>query len=317
MHTATAVLEALGATVEEISLPHTEYAIATYYIIAPAEASANLARYDGVRYGYRNENPEDLIDMYKRTRSEAFGEEVKRRIMIGTFALSAGYQDAYYRKAQKVRTLIKSDFDAAFEKVDVIATPTSPTPAFKIGERTDDPLQNVSFRCDDNACEPRRVTRYLCTVRFCEKRVTGWITTPRCAFCREKSVASCLYFRAKHGSPSAEAENRNLRSGFVVNAFVAPFGGLLGAMVGGVLWAKYIQWTGHTAGFIAIGIGVFIGTGMLLTSSRSLERDARTMWLVVSTAAALFAILGIFIGKYLDVQWKRGCPNRGTTASRE
>ena len=141
VHTAIAVLESVGATVEEISLPHTEYAIATYYIIAPAEASANLARYDGVRYGYRTESPEDLIDMYKRTRSEAFGEEVKRRIMIGTFALSAGYQDAYYRKAQKARTLIKSDFDAAFEKVDVIATPTSPTPAFKIGERTADPLQ--------------------------------------------------------------------------------------------------------------------------------------------------------------------------------
>lgn len=138
---ATALLEGLGATVEEISLPHTEYAIATYYIIAPAEASANLARYDGVRYGYRNANPEDLITMYKKTRSEGFGEEVKRRIMIGTFALSAGYQDAYYKKAQKARTLIKSDFDAAFENVDVIATPTSPTPAFKIGERTADPLQ--------------------------------------------------------------------------------------------------------------------------------------------------------------------------------
>ena len=123
VHTATAVLEGLGATVEEVSLPHTEYAIATYYIIAPAEASANLARYDGVRYGYRNGNPEDLITMYKRTRSEGFGEEVKRRIMLGTFALSAGYQDAYYKKAQKARTLIKSDFDAAFEKVDVIATP--------------------------------------------------------------------------------------------------------------------------------------------------------------------------------------------------
>ena len=138
---AVAVLEGLGATVQEISLPHTEYAIATYYIIAPAEASANLARYDGVRYGYRTENPEDLITMYKKTRSQGFGEEVKRRIMIGTFALSAGYQDAYYKKAQKVRTLIKSDFDAAFAEVDVIATPTSPTPAFKIGERTADPLQ--------------------------------------------------------------------------------------------------------------------------------------------------------------------------------
>lgn len=141
VHEAIATLENLGATIVDISLPHTEYAIATYYIIAPAEASANLARYDGVRYGYRSEHPTDLLTMYKRTRSQGFGQEVKRRIMLGTFALSAGYQDAYYRKAQKVRTLIKSDFDAAWAKVDLIATPTSPTPAFKIGERTADPLQ--------------------------------------------------------------------------------------------------------------------------------------------------------------------------------
>ncbi len=146
VYAAIAALEKQGASVQEISLPHTEYAIATYYIIAPAEASANLARYDGVRYGYRTEEPADLINMYKKTRSEGFGQEVKRRIMLGTFALSAGYQDAYYRKAQKARTLIKSDFDAAFEKVDVIATPTSPTPAFKIGERTADPLQ--MYLCD-------------------------------------------------------------------------------------------------------------------------------------------------------------------------
>ncbi|MCZ6676478.1 MAG: Asp-tRNA(Asn)/Glu-tRNA(Gln) amidotransferase subunit GatA [Candidatus Poribacteria bacterium] len=138
---AIELLRSAGATVEEISLPHTEYAIATYYIIAPAEASANLARYDGVRYGFRAENAEDLIDMYKKTRSQGFGEEVKRRIMLGTYALSSGYYDAYYLKAQKVRTLIKSDFDKAFEKVDVVVTPTSPTPAFKIGERTADPLQ--------------------------------------------------------------------------------------------------------------------------------------------------------------------------------
>ncbi len=146
VQTAIAELEKLGASIEEISLPHTDYAIATYYIIAPAEASANLARYDGVRYGYRTEEPADLINMYKKTRSEGFGQEVKRRIMLGTFALSAGYQDAYYKKAQKARTLIKSDFDDAFKKVDVIATPTSPTPAFKIGERTADPLQ--MYLCD-------------------------------------------------------------------------------------------------------------------------------------------------------------------------
>ena len=138
---AIEALRQCGATVKEISLPHTEYAIATYYIIAPAEASANLARYDGVRYGFRAEGAEDLIDMYKKTRSQGFGAEVKRRIMLGTYALSSGYYDAYYLKAQKVRTLIKSDFDQAFEKVDVVVAPTSPTPAFKVGERTADPLQ--------------------------------------------------------------------------------------------------------------------------------------------------------------------------------
>jgi aspartyl-tRNA(Asn)/glutamyl-tRNA(Gln) amidotransferase subunit A len=134
-------LQSCGAIVEEISLPHTDYAIAAYYIIAPAEASANLARYDGVRYGFRAEDAEELIDMYKQTRSQGFGDEVKRRIMLGTYALSSGYYDAYYLKAQKVRTLIKADFDKAFEKVDVVVTPTSPTPAFKLGERTADPLQ--------------------------------------------------------------------------------------------------------------------------------------------------------------------------------
>ena len=141
VHTSVQALKECGASIEEISLPHTEYAIATYYIIAPAEASANLARYDGVRYGYRAEDAEELIDMYKKTRSRGFGEEVKRRIMLGTYALSSGYYDAYYLKGQKARTLIKSDFDRAFETVDAIVTPTSPTPAFKVGERTADPLQ--------------------------------------------------------------------------------------------------------------------------------------------------------------------------------
>lgn len=141
VHEAIAALQRCGAIVEEISLPHTDYAIAAYYIIAPAEASANLARYDGVRYGFRAGDTEELIDMYKQTRSQGFGDEVKRRIMLGTYALSSGYYDAYYLKAQKVRTLIKSDFDKAFEKVDVVVTPTSPTPAFKLGERIADPLQ--------------------------------------------------------------------------------------------------------------------------------------------------------------------------------
>jgi aspartyl-tRNA(Asn)/glutamyl-tRNA(Gln) amidotransferase subunit A len=131
-------LEALGAEVREISLPHTRYALPAYYLIAPAEASANLARYDGVRFGPRQEGT-DMIDTVKRTRA-LFGPEVKRRIMLGTYALSAGYYEAYYGQALKARTLIKNDFLEAFEDVDVIVAPTSPTTAFKIGERTSDPL---------------------------------------------------------------------------------------------------------------------------------------------------------------------------------
>ncbi len=130
----------LGCELIEVSLPHTAYAIADYYIIAPAEASSNLARFDGVRYGYRTPSPEDLLDMYKRTRSEGFGEEVKRRIMIGTYALSSGYYEAYYGRAMRVRTLIKRDYDKAFEKVDALLSPVSPTPAFRIGEKISDPL---------------------------------------------------------------------------------------------------------------------------------------------------------------------------------
>jgi len=133
-------LKKLGAEIVEVSLPHTKYALATYYIVAPAEASANLARFDGVKYGLSLE-ADNLLDSYLRTRGEGFGPEVKRRIMLGTYALSSGYYDAYYVKAQKVRTLLKRDFDEAFEKVDVIVTPTSPTVAFGIGERTTDPIQ--------------------------------------------------------------------------------------------------------------------------------------------------------------------------------
>jgi aspartyl-tRNA(Asn)/glutamyl-tRNA(Gln) amidotransferase subunit A len=133
-------LAALGADVQEVSLPHTDHALPVYYLIAPAEASANLARYDSVRYGLRVDGGE-LIETYKATRGQGFGPEVKRRIMLGTYALSAGYYDAYYLKAQKARTLIKADFDAAFEQVDVIVAPTSPTTAFRIGEKVDDPLQ--------------------------------------------------------------------------------------------------------------------------------------------------------------------------------
>lgn len=133
-------LEILGCTPVEISLPHTEYAVATYYIIATSEASSNLARYDGVRYGLRVEG-KDLLEMYVKTRRRGFGSEVKRRIMLGTYCLSAGYYEAYYKKALQVRGLIKQDFEKAFEKVDFIVTPTSPTAAFKIGEKIDDPLQ--------------------------------------------------------------------------------------------------------------------------------------------------------------------------------
>ncbi|MCE9625736.1 MAG: Asp-tRNA(Asn)/Glu-tRNA(Gln) amidotransferase subunit GatA [Deltaproteobacteria bacterium] len=131
----------LGAEIHEVSLPHTEYAVPTYYILAPAEASSNLARYDGIRYGHRAEGAKDLLDLYVRSRSEGFGAEVKRRIMLGTYVLSAGYYDAYYLKAQKVRTLIRRDFEEAFKKVDVLVTPTSPSHAFKLGEKTDDPIQ--------------------------------------------------------------------------------------------------------------------------------------------------------------------------------
>ena len=137
---ALSALLSLGAEAVEISLPHTEYALATYYIIAPAEASSNLARYDGVRYGHRAAGAKGLIEMMSRTRAEGFGDEVKRRIMIGTYALSAGYYEAYYGKAQKVRTLLRRDFAEAFDQVDVILTPTAPTPAFRIGEKLADPL---------------------------------------------------------------------------------------------------------------------------------------------------------------------------------
>ncbi|MCR4442560.1 MAG: Asp-tRNA(Asn)/Glu-tRNA(Gln) amidotransferase subunit GatA [Peptococcaceae bacterium] len=136
---AAETLEKLGAVCEEVSLPHTRYALPTYYIIAPAEASSNLARYDGVQYGLRVEAG-DIVSMYSKTRSQGFGEEVKRRIMLGTYALSSGYYDAYYLKAMKVRTLVKRDFDLAFEKYDCLLTPTSPTPAFEAGEKTADPL---------------------------------------------------------------------------------------------------------------------------------------------------------------------------------
>jgi aspartyl-tRNA(Asn)/glutamyl-tRNA(Gln) amidotransferase subunit A len=141
VNVAVKQLQTLGVEIVDVSLPHTDYAIAVYYIIATAEASANLARFDGVRYGHRAENPKDLFDHYARTRAEGFGAEVKRRIILGTYVLSSGYYDAYYLRAQKVRELIRQDFAKVFEKVDALVSPTSPVPAFKLGERTADPLQ--------------------------------------------------------------------------------------------------------------------------------------------------------------------------------
>lgn len=140
VRSAIDMYRSFGAEIREISLPHSKYAVAVYYLVAPSEASSNLARYDGVHYGHRAESYDDMIDMYATTRGEGFGDEVKRRIMLGTYALSSGYYDAYYLKALKVRRLIRNDFDAAFESVDLIAGPVTPTPAFKLGELVDDPL---------------------------------------------------------------------------------------------------------------------------------------------------------------------------------
>ena len=137
---ACAVLKDLGCEIKTISLPNANLAIAAYYVIAPAECSSNLSRFDGVRYGYRCKEPKDLADLYCRSRSEGFGEEVKRRIMVGTYALSAGYYDAYYLKAQKIRRLISEDYRTAFNEVDVVLSPTTPTTAFKINEKVDDPV---------------------------------------------------------------------------------------------------------------------------------------------------------------------------------
>ena len=141
MRAAVTQLQSLGAVVEDVSLPHTEYAVPAYYLIATAEASSNLARYDGTRYGLRVDHGHGLLDMYRQTRGAGFGPEVKRRIMLGTYALSAGYYDAYYLKAQKVRTLFRRDFDAVFARCQAIITPTAPTTAFALGDKITDPLE--------------------------------------------------------------------------------------------------------------------------------------------------------------------------------
>ncbi len=140
IHDSLKVYTSLGATTVEVSLPHLPLSVPTYYVVAPAECSSNLSRFDGVRFGYRCEQPKDLADLYKRSRGEGFGPEVKRRIMTGTYVLSAGYFDAYYLKAQKVRRLITEDFRAAFQQVDLVVGPTTPTPAFDIGAKIDDPV---------------------------------------------------------------------------------------------------------------------------------------------------------------------------------
>jgi aspartyl-tRNA(Asn)/glutamyl-tRNA(Gln) amidotransferase subunit A len=140
VNAAIDTIEKLGAKKVEISLPHSKYVVATYYVIAPSEASSNLARYDGVKYGFRDSGKNDIIEMFRSTRSKGFGPEVKRRIIIGTYCLSAGYYDAYYKKASQVRTLIIQDFKEAFKKCDVILAPVAPTPAFKVGKKIDDPL---------------------------------------------------------------------------------------------------------------------------------------------------------------------------------
>jgi aspartyl-tRNA(Asn)/glutamyl-tRNA(Gln) amidotransferase subunit A len=140
MAAAIETVRALGAETVEVSLPHTEYAVAAYYIIAPCEASSNLARYDGVRFGVRSKDHDDMLDMFRRSRTNGFGPEVQRRIILGTYALSAGYYDAYYGKASQIRSLIMQDFRRAYEACDVLLSPVAPTPAFRIGENTDDPL---------------------------------------------------------------------------------------------------------------------------------------------------------------------------------
>ena len=141
MRQAIEEMDQLNGEIKEVSLPHTGVAVATYYILATAEASSNLARYDGVKYGLRSKECQDLLEMYRTTRQEGFGSEVKRRVMLGTYALSSGYYDAYYTKAQAVRTLIKREFDQVFEEVDLLVTPVTPTPAFQLGEKIEDPLQ--------------------------------------------------------------------------------------------------------------------------------------------------------------------------------
>ena len=186
-------LEELGCSVCEVSMPQTEYAISTYYIIAPAEASSNLARYDGVKYGHRSVDQKDLDSMFKSTRSEGFGEEVKRRIMIGTYVLSAGYYDAYFLKASKVRTLLRNDYLEAFKKVDFLVGPTTPSLPFKIGEKKTDPLQMYLmdiYTVDSQSC---RYPRSVPALRFQPGRPSHRFANPGPLFSRSPALESSSY----------------------------------------------------------------------------------------------------------------------------
>ncbi len=187
--------EAMGARLVEISLPHTSYAIAAYYIVATAEASANLARYDGIRFGLRVEG-DNNIEIYNRTRARGFGAEVKRRIMLGTFVLSAGYYDAYYLKGQKVRTLIRRDFERAFESCDIIATPVAPTTAFALGEKMSDPLQDVPLRYLYDIGESRGPAGNLGALRIRRARAADRAAIDRTAFRRRGNSARGRRLRA-------------------------------------------------------------------------------------------------------------------------
>ena len=162
------------ASIHPVSLPHTRYAVPTYYLLATAEASANLARFDGVRYGFRAKDANTLTAMYRQSRDIGFGAEVKRRILLGTYALSAGYYDAYYKKAQQVRTLLTRDFLAAFQQVDVLVTPTAPTPAFKLGEKTDDPALHVPCRHLHRDRQSCGNLRHLCALREVVAGLAHW-----------------------------------------------------------------------------------------------------------------------------------------------
>ena len=179
---AVKTLEGLGATVKEVTLPHTAYAVATYYILATSEASSNLARYDGVKYGFRAEGAKDLLDMYMKSRSQGFGPEVKRRIMLGTYALSAGYYDAYYKKGQQARTLIKRDFDEAFKSVDVIATPTAPTRGVQDRRKVGRSAPDVSVGHLHDQCEPGGHPGDLDTLRVHEEQSPDRAPAAREAF---------------------------------------------------------------------------------------------------------------------------------------